>query len=138
VIKNIENKNGNMKGENINIKNDNSININERINKMSGSSRNTMNNKITQNSNQNENKNNLNNNNNSKNNQNESKNKTIDKEIEEKYKNELEKLRKDVPDLANYFSDNMILTVLSKNNGDINKVQEYLFDYLVESQKKNK
>ena len=43
-----------------------------------------------------------------------------------------------MPDLANNFSNDTILMVLSKNNGDINKAEEYLFEYLVEYQKKNK
>lgn len=77
--------------------------------------------------------------NNSKNNQNESINKTIDKKAaKEKYKKELDKLRKDIPDLLEYFSDDYLLEALSKNNGDINKLEEYLFNYLIEYQKKTK
>jgi len=76
--------------------------------------------------------------NNSKNNQNESINKTIDKKAaKEKYKKELDKLRKDIPDLLQY-SDDDLLEALSKNNGDINKLEEYLFNYLIEYQKKRK
>jgi len=80
-------------------------------------------------------KNNLNNNNSKKNNQNESANKTIDKE---KYINEFEKLKNDVPDLIKYFSKDYILEILSKNNGDSQKTSNYLFDYLVSNENKRK
>ena len=41
-----------------------------------------------------------------------------------------------MPDLANNFSNDTILIALSKNNGDINKAEEFLFEYLIEYQKK--
>jgi len=41
-----------------------------------------------------------------------------------------------VPDLIKYFSKDYILEILSKNNGDLQKTSDYLFNYLISHQKK--
>jgi len=102
--------------ENINIINE----VNERKNKIITPSNNDQNY-----NNENTIKNNLNNNN--------SKNNTI---IKEKYINEFLQLKKDVPDLIKYFSKDFILVTLSKNNGDLQKTSDYLFNYIISHQNK--
>jgi len=130
----IKNKDDAMIEENINIRNK----LNEKIIKTITPSRNDQNNTIIPNNNENTIKNNLNNNNSKNNNQNESANKVIDSNADkEKYINKFEQLKKDVPDLIKYFRKDYILEILSKNNGDLQKTSDYLFNCLISHQKKN-
>ena len=48
----------------------------------------------------------------------------------------MEKLKTSMPNLVKYFSDNTLIVALSKNNGDINKVEQYLYELLIENQNK--
>ena len=102
-------------------------------------SRNPKNNNINQISNLNDEQNKSNNNNINKNNLNNIfQTQTPTTTEKEKYKKEIEKLRKDIPDLVNFFSNDKLIIALSKNNGDINKAEEYLFECLIKYQNKNK